>query len=164
MYCIHLNFKIWCAVESGFAEFALRPPQKKNGKKHHDNIWMFQPLKVIQPVNANSLTMESFPTIFGLRAGSGWVNQQSIIKHTTHGALKHIKHHHIIYIYRYFNTNIHDITWPYMTLHNITLPFRPDDLIDWVMVHKTLIFRYGSKVNRTLWIYHNSHHRSTLSP
>lgn len=46
----------------------------------------------------------------------------------------------------------------------MTLPFRTlDDLIDWFMVNKTLIFRYGSKlIGPSIWIYHNSHHRSTL--
>lgn len=47
----------------------------------------------------------------------------------------------------------------------MTLPFRTlDDLIDWFMVNKTLIFRYGSKlIGPSIWIYHNSHHRSTLT-
>ena len=47
----------------------------------------------------------------------------------------------------------------------MTLPFSTlDDLIDWFMVNKTLIFRYGSKLIRpSIWIYHNSHHRSTLT-
>ena len=77
MYFIHLNIKIWCA---GLFQGLLFVPIK-----HHENIWIsirFQPVKAIhrkfQPVNANSLTMESFPTILGLRnRGGGWTNNPS---------------------------------------------------------------------------------------
>lgn len=39
-----------------------------------------------------------------------------------------------------------------------------DDLINWFKVNKTLIFRYGSKlIGPSIWIYHDSQHRFTLS-
>ena len=83
MYCIHLNVNIWCAVESGFA---VRPTPQKKSRQHLD----------FQPTEGDAACKRQLPhdgvvphNFWPSQAGSGWVNQQSIIKHTTHGVLKH---------------------------------------------------------------------------